>query len=577
MMDRVSEMVIEMLFTNRKNQFITENLDIVKILDKEIDELTLSYAPDSAFRELDSNIFMQQSNLLSYHELYYYGIFCDFSSDLKWHEINYKNKKYGLAIYINNDSIDINNNFVYIKIVFHNNKTVKNLYELKILIKDKLREFYKHFYWLWDDQAKRFNITCYNKIFDIENQMRRLLTASFIKLFGIEWWEEKAPKELKLLAHRYSKNSGTIGGKTWKNVQHYIYNINVDNLLDLMKKERAELEVSNEELGQLFKACNKNEEILELKRKTQKYSLWDEYFSKLLEDKEFPNKWVEFTSYRNFVAHNKFMDYKAFVDFQSLYKYLNAELYKAYTRLPQISLSDIDLLRISLLLEADDTKTQKFDIKKANRITSYLENYEYILQEEILPLIISFCEWYDYNFVLETISLSSSFVVIGTIKGISAKIEVDKVININEKDEVYRFGVVLQGTNNELDYLFPIPLRMEEDQVFIDNKDELINDFKQALWELIPILESTKIPFLNWENTPLIYDDSYEILDEYFFEEPEEELYFGVIEGYHYESVHNNGQARNLNDAYSDYDDEIYSDNDEVERYYLEYRDDFED
>lgn len=570
-------MVIEMLFTNIKDQYLRDIIDIVKIIGEEINEITLKHVSHPVLYEYDTNTFRNQS--FSYQELYYYGIFSDFSSDLNWYEITYKKSKYGLAIYSRNDSMDRNSSFAYIKIIFKNNRIVRHLYNLKILIKEKLREFYRHFYWLSDDQAKRFNTTCYNKIFDLENQMRRLVTASFIKLFGIEWWEEKAPKELKTLAHKYSKSSAKIGGKTWKDVQHYVYNINVDDLLDLMKKERADLQVTDEVLGQKFRACTNPEEVLELKKKTEKYSLWDEYFSKLFGDKEFPDKWVTLTSYRNYVAHNKFMDYKAFLNFEPLYKYLNSHLYNAYTKLPNISLSDKEQLRISLLLEPHFRETPKLNIEteKRNRINFLLASFEELLQEELLPVLISFCEKNDYSLILETTSLTSNFVVVGYLKGVSAEVEIDKVIKIDENNEIYRFGVLLEGTNTDFDCLLPIPLRIEENQVIIDERDELITAFKQILSDLTSILESYKIPLVNWENTPIIYDDTCELLDEDFFEDPEDELYYGVIEGYHYEFVNNNGQ--DIDSKKDLYDDpEYHSDDYEVERYYLEFReDDYED
>lgn len=522
-------LIIEMLFTNIRNEFTYEILDIANILGKEIEDFQIKhYQSDFAnfIKSNDKHTFSEYSNLDSQR---YSSMICRLGIKPKQYKLKYNMSDYGLFYIITDNGNE--KSFLYIKLIF--NKNTQDIYRIKILIKEKLRDFYKDFYWLWDDQARDFNIKCYDKIFDLENQMRRLIVASFIKLFGVEWWEQKAPKELKELAKGYEVSTKRIGGKTWSKVKDYLYNINIDDLVELISKERAELELSNEALGKRLRECQTDQEVIQLRNKITKYSLWDNYFSKIFEDKIFTDRWFLFTGYRNVIAHNKWMDYNEFIKFNSLYADIKKDLCKAYINLPKIHISDKEQQQLNVLLESETSDIREIS-EKTSRAASFISIIDSWFEEIIMQKIYFFCDSNDYLLNTETVAVDEECVLYGKIYGNEAIVDIFKVIQVDDDNEDFGFYFVLNGENIDFYYSFPVQIIFTYNHnstiysVSIVDEDLLAIDFANALESLdAKIIQGGNIPRVN---DYYIENEENEEEDEYYYSYPSE-----LIEEDHYE------------------------------------------
>lgn len=236
------------------------------------------------------------------------------------------NKVKQLEISINNfiDTTDFVKNI--------NNSQVTFLEIFKIALKnniiyinnDKKSKAWEKCIWLIDKQSQVFATNIYPMIYETENLYRELINQVMVKVVGADWWDTIVPKNLK---DDQRSKVGTYKSivQSLNDVDETLMSIDVSGLSKLTKLKLSEWKPEyNQELTELIQVFKKEQSY---KRVEGRYldkaikilasqlkdtdDLWERYFSKILPS-DFFQKFDEFRTNRNHIAHNKVIDRQAY-------------------------------------------------------------------------------------------------------------------------------------------------------------------------------------------------------------------------------------------------------------------------
>jgi len=237
-----------------------------------------------------------------------------------------------------------------------------DLYSVKFLLKDILRKDWEECIWLLDDQSSKYANELYLEIHNVENKLRQLISIIMIRHFGINWWENYAPKKIK---DKYSARQGGYKrvAKLYANVSDKLLSIDTDDLIIIMThkikrfKEEAGTLVINlleslKETGDLSTvAAEYKRFVSELRNECEiEIDIWTEIFNKYF-DEEFIKAWEDFSKNRNHVAHNKLLDTDAYNIIKTSIKVVVDAIEDAEVKFNETSISDEEKAKI-LELEA---------------------------------------------------------------------------------------------------------------------------------------------------------------------------------------------------------------------------------
>ena len=107
-----------------------------------------------------------------------------------------------------------------------------SVYEFKIRIKEWLKKYCKFIYWIHDDNNSKICSYAYNKIYNVENMLRQILSLFMMRKCGDIYLN----KELESKCNDYSNFYKVQGYSDFKDINSKLYNIDflkLPKLLDL--------------------------------------------------------------------------------------------------------------------------------------------------------------------------------------------------------------------------------------------------------------------------------------------------------------------------------------------------------
>lgn len=190
------------------------------------------------------------------------------------------------------------------------------LEQLKLAIKTSIKDDWKEIVWLMDKDSEMLSVELYPSIYRVENLARQLINEIMTKEYGIEWWEDYVPIQIRNKHRaRMSGYKSTVPGFT--NVNEQLMSIDIGDLISIFSlKEKKWVPVFNREISHFLNDHSKMKlekvrEILVGQMETTR-DFWTEQFSKYLSD-GFIKYLKEFELNRNHVVHNKLIDRTAFI------------------------------------------------------------------------------------------------------------------------------------------------------------------------------------------------------------------------------------------------------------------------
>lgn len=190
--------------------------------------------------------------------------------------------------------------------------------------KDKKSKAWEKCIWLIDKQSQMFATHLYPMIYETENLYRELINQVMTKVVGADWWNTIVPKDLKD-AQRSKVGTYKSVVQSLNDVDESLMSIDVSDLTKLIKLKLSEWKpVYNQELNDLLQIFKKNTGYKNIEGRyidkaikiltsqlNDTDDLWEKYFSKFLSS-DFFNKFGEFSTNRNHIAHNKVIDREAY-------------------------------------------------------------------------------------------------------------------------------------------------------------------------------------------------------------------------------------------------------------------------
>ncbi|MBU8769548.1 hypothetical protein [Cytobacillus oceanisediminis] len=184
-----------------------------------------------------------------------------------------------------------------------------DFYEIKTKLKEVQISFFKNIYWQKDTQNEKTCSELYGRIHTLENRFRELIVHFMVNKYGFSWTRNQISEDLSSKINLYSKwyrDNYTI----FKNVKTELFNLQVNDLIELLKKAFDKKIISENDLLQYLKTeGGESDEIILQKVKEYKSGLiqqniWEKDFEPVLGG-QFNELWGKFNQMRNMVAHNK--------------------------------------------------------------------------------------------------------------------------------------------------------------------------------------------------------------------------------------------------------------------------------
>lgn len=467
------------------------------------EELTDNYI-DSFLETLERESIIANCQIYKNDEENYYEVYLKTSSD----------KMYFLFLKISTYDGSKHFDITIEPQVIDNNKFDNDLYNIKLKIKNMIRDNWRECFWLEDRQSTKLSEELYGKIYRVENLLRQFINMVMTRTFGLKWWEKFIPFELKSkYKSRYTAYKRIAPSFT--NINDNLLSIDTSDLIEIITYEYQKWEPSyTEEIESLLrkKDIQKDANKIATRLKEQlvtKIDFWEMYFEQYL-DEDFLNKWNEFSKNRNHVAHNKLLDLDAYKVINNNIEFLLNKINEAKNIFENTSLSDEELEKQQEILEDvyreqhkneymnmiyEETGTEVYDqnqifnmFKKPVselvesigdefyfRPDLHIEENEFKKQNEQILLIIQ-SEIENENIKVKSLQNINGF------KGGTSELVLE--VFINDKKQALKY--VSSIVNGDIEY-------NEEEGIYMPLKSSEINikDIELFLSELNDLIENT--------------------------------------------------------------------------------------
>ena len=257
------------------------------------------------------------------------------NSNIKIKDNKISHKGYSSVISIKQGtSNDESHIFFNISLTCINEEDIDDFTALTKSIRSSLSTHLESIYVIWNDLSLYFANKAYPQIFEIENQMRLLITKFMLTTLGLGWVDDRVPVDVK--------NSVRIKDKDKKlNNSLYLENVDFIQLKNFLFSENfpTHKEKLIKELKRSKDFSNLNiEEIKTLLPESN----WDRFFESLVgcDSNSLKKKWDRLYELRCMVAHNKDFNKSNLKEVSSLSTELKEIIAQAIESLDGIFLSD---------------------------------------------------------------------------------------------------------------------------------------------------------------------------------------------------------------------------------------------
>lgn len=395
----------------------------------------------------------------------------------------------------------------------------------KVALKNILLNDWEKCIWLDDHQSEFFSRQLTPEIYRAENLLRQFINMVMVNNFGVTWWDDLAPYELKM-KHQARLGQFRRGVPSFSNVDDRLLSIDTDELMDVMKIQIKRwkpafdpavavlLEKGDKEKG----AKDKLAEIIK-KQFEVVNDLWDSTFKGYFDDL-FESKWKDFCINRNHLAHNKLIDLTAYTTFKANIAEVTKKIVEATSKFETSAISPErreEMLEAVRLREEEDALMQMHleSVMEADAGITIMSESSILsmLQEEVQKFVANIDEqlyfrddlWTDSDYELEVNNEIEILTIHSNIREedkitIKAFTEVDddlgeeskvtlKLFRSDADDEVSECKVVV--VNGKAVYNDDSGLYEAENDSYMDASE--IEDFVESVIEevsdLLPNLE----------------------------------------------------------------------------------------
>lgn len=180
---------------------------------------------------------------------------------------------------------------------------------LKYEIKNRIIREWEECIWFEDVQSTLMCNELYFIVYNLENKFRNFINEVLTKVFGVKWWEQIAPSELRKRFNdrikRYRKDI-----TEFNNVNINLLGLDANHLTEIINITIEKWEPAHDQNIEEAIKCNDSNKVFSLLKNQMKVekSIWQDIFKEYINDENFLEKWEEFVHFRNHVAHNKLMD-----------------------------------------------------------------------------------------------------------------------------------------------------------------------------------------------------------------------------------------------------------------------------
>lgn len=315
-------------------------------------------------------------------------------------EVIFEEEKFNINIY--KQTFKIKNEEIYtLEVTIESCKNNTKLYELKIHMKNVLKNYFKEIYIIKDDENELLCTSLYYKIHKIENLFRSLINNYMLRKYGIGWFKNNIIKKYQNKVVEYSTwyNENYI---TFRDIKNELFNLQTDDLIEMLQNSYINtLDKSNiEAISKLKNQLGDKADIVIKEEYINLKSIWEEDISLYLPD-DFVNIWHEFSKMRNMVAHNKLickdLEKDICLKVDELNKIMDDFENKINKELKSIEKTNIQEMERQMYYEFEceeagisplkDEKDVLYEIYESNDWTSFWEQLEEYL--------------YDYKVIME--------------------------------------------------------------------------------------------------------------------------------------------------------------------------------
>jgi predicted transport protein len=276
---------------------------------------------------------------------------------LKFNKNNFQYK-------ITKGNVSTGNNSTYFHLKFYC-KELKDINQFTTAlrkIRGRLSMINKKQFTLWDDISKHYSSQAYDKIYHIENLMRKLLTKFMLVNLGMNWTSDRVPNDVNK-----SKNINN-------NDINFLNNIDFIKLSDFLFSENYP---SHKEsvLKKLNQAKDLSSLNIEEIRSLLPESNWSKYFASIVEcEGDYLNKiWKKLYDLRNSIAHNKTFSLSNLEEAEKLTSEIGEYLEDAISKLDEVVVPEEEIEEV----------VESVISEKNEDVGHFIENYrqlEYSLQ-----------------------------------------------------------------------------------------------------------------------------------------------------------------------------------------------------
>lgn len=153
-------------------------------------------------------------------------------------------------------------------------------------------------YVLKDEVSEHIACRLYPYLYRIENLLRGYLIRFMATRIGPKWWELTASTEMDDKAKMRKKNERVFG----KHIENSAFLIDFDELGELVYKQSSGFLTRDDIVNRVANLAETPEAIKGLKQELR--SNYDKLFKEAFADKGFKDKWKQFETLRNKIAHN---------------------------------------------------------------------------------------------------------------------------------------------------------------------------------------------------------------------------------------------------------------------------------